>query len=101
MSLLNTIRRLLGKKKNSISRSVMKQMVLSGETLTIHTSKLGGSRIRRDVFAVVGPTGNMDYDYSAKGYIVLYDETAGGYRTFVWNNITKITDSKGVEYIVQ
>lgn len=101
MSLLDTIRRLLGKKKNSISRAVMKQMVLSGDTLTIHTSKLGGTKIRRDVFAVPGPTGNMDYNYSAKGYIVLYDETRGGYRTFVWNNITKITDSKGVEYIVQ
>jgi hypothetical protein len=103
MTILDVIRRLLGggDSKATISREVMKQMILSGDNLTIHTEKLGGRKIKRDVFATPGPTGNMNYNYSSLGYMVLYDETAGGFRTFILRNITKVVDSTGKEFIVK
>ena len=103
--LLAVIRRLLGtgssKKENKISRQLMKIMILSGDTFTVHTSKLSGAKMKRTMFAVNGPTGNMDYNYSAKGYMILFDFTKGGYRTVVLDKITKLVDELGNVYVVQ
>jgi hypothetical protein len=102
---LAVIRRLLGttgsKKETKISRALMKMMLLSGDTFTIHTSKLSGAKMKRTMFAVEGPTGNVDYNYSAKGYMILYDFTKLGYRTVVLNKITKLVDELGNVYVVQ
>jgi hypothetical protein len=105
MTLLEVIRKLIGKNptntKQFIDRNQMRQMLMSGDTFTIHTSKLDGSKVVREVYTVEGPTGNIDYNYESKGYMVFFDETKGDYRTFIFKNITKIVDSKNNEYNIR
>lgn len=55
----------------------------------------------RDVFTFNGPSRNpgVPYNYNALGYMIMYDMTIGEYRTFVYDNITKL-ELNGVTYKV-
>lgn len=55
----------------------------------------------RDVFTFNGPSRNpgVPYNYNALGYMIMYDMTLGEYRTFVYDNITKL-ELNGVTYKV-
>lgn len=53
----------------------------------------------RDVFTFNGPSRNpgVSYNYNALGYMIMYDMGKGDYRTFVYDNITKL-ELNGVTY---
>jgi hypothetical protein len=57
-----------------------------GETLE------GDSYDGREVFTFFGPSRNpgVAYNYNAMGYMIMYDMNKGDYRTFVYDNITKL-----------
>ena len=87
--------------ENEISRSQVKDMILDWYTpLKIYTRKLDGTRMVRDMFSVQGPSGNVKYDYSAKGYMIMYDSDKIGFRTIVLKNVYKI-EKEGKTYLVR
>jgi hypothetical protein len=53
----------------------------------------------REVFTFNGPSRNpgVPYNYNAYGYMIMYDMSKGDYRTFVYDNITKL-ELNGVTY---
>lgn len=57
-----------------------------GETLE------GDSYDGREVFTFFGPSRNpgVAYNYNAMGYMIMFDMGKGDYRTFVYDNITKL-----------
>jgi hypothetical protein len=88
-------------KATEITRSEMEEMVLTwNEPFRIYTRKLDGTRMVRDMFSFAGPSGNVNYDYAAEGYMILYDLERDGYRTIVFDNVYKITKF-GTTYIVK
>ena len=56
----------------------------------------------REVFTFNGPSRNpgVGYNYNALGYMIMYDMRKGDYRTFVYDNITKL-ELNGIVYNVQ
>jgi hypothetical protein len=66
-----------------------------GETLE------GDTYSGREVFTFTGPSRNpgVPYNYNALGYMIMYDMNKGDYRTFVYDNITKL-ELNGVTYKV-
>lgn len=97
----NVTKRLHKFADNEISFDEMKEMVLDKYTpLKIYTTKLDGKRMVRDMFTVEGPSGNVNYNYSAKGYMILYDSDKVGFRTIVFKNVYKI-EKEGKTYIVR
>jgi hypothetical protein len=49
----------------------------------------------REVFTFIGPARNgrqyaVGYNYNLDGYMIMYDMGKGDYRTFVYDNITKL-----------
>jgi len=64
-----------------------------GETLE------GDTYSGRDVFTFNGPSRNpgVPYNYNALGYMIMYDMGIGDYRTFVYDNITKL-ELNGITY---
>lgn len=102
MSLLDTIRRLLGVSgTKTMSRRLAIEMVMSGEDVTVWTEKLNGRNIKRDVYTVDGPTGNFPWDYKSKNMMVVWDNTKMGYRVIRLDKIYKIKAEDGIEYLVQ
>jgi hypothetical protein len=78
-------------KNTEISRREMIQMTLDYyEPFKIFSTKLDGTRIVREMFSVVGPSGNAKYDYEALGYMVFFDADSGGFRTIVYDNVYKL-----------
>ena len=67
-----------------------------GETLD------GEKYVGREVFTFNGPSRSpgVGYNYNALGYMIFYAMDAGGYRTFVYDLITKI-ELFGVTYKVK
>ena len=57
-----------------------------GETLE------GDTYSGREVFTFNGPSRNpgVPCNYNALGYMIMYDMSKGDYRTFVYDNITKL-----------
>jgi hypothetical protein len=53
----------------------------------------------REVFTFNGPSRNpgVPYNYNAYGYMIMYCMKTGDYRTFVYDNITKL-ELNGVTY---
>jgi|TARA_B110000259_G_C13833301_1_gene329603 hypothetical protein len=97
----NVTRKLHKFAENEISFSEMKEMVLDLYTpMKIYTRRLDGSRYIGDMFTVAGPSGNVDYDYEAKGYMIVYNSDAVGFRTIVFKNVYKI-EKEGVTYMVR
>jgi hypothetical protein len=79
----------------------MKEMVLDWyEPMKIYTRKLDGTRMIREMFTFAGPSGNVKYDYDARGYMILQDIDKGGFRTIVFRNVYRI-DKGGKTYIVK
>jgi hypothetical protein len=88
-------------KATEISRAEMEDIVLTwNEPFKIYTRKLDGTRMVREMFSVSGPSGNVKYDYEAKGYMILYDLDRDDFRTIVFDNVYKITKF-GVTYIIK
>ena len=87
--------------ENEISRSELKDFILDWYTpMKIYTRKLDGTRMVRDMFTVQGPSGNVKYDYDAKGYMICYDSDKIGFRTIVLKNVYKI-EKEGQTYLVR
>ena len=55
----------------------------------------------REVFTFNGPSRSpgVGYNYNALGYMIMYDMNKGDYRTFVYDNITKL-EMNGITYKV-
>jgi hypothetical protein len=55
----------------------------------------------REVFTFNGPSRSpgVPYNYNALGYMIMYDMNKGDYRTFVYDNITKL-EINGITYNV-
>jgi hypothetical protein len=65
-------------------------------------STLEGDRYSgREVFTFNGPSRSpgVPYNYNALGYMIMYDMNKGDYRTFVYDNITKL-ELNGITYNV-
>jgi hypothetical protein len=59
----------------------------------------GDSYSGREVFTFDGPSRSpgVGYNYNALGYMIMYDMNKGDYRTFVYDNITKL-EMNGITY---
>jgi hypothetical protein len=53
----------------------------------------------REVFTFNGPSRSpgVPYNYNARGYMIMFDMNKGDYRTFVYDNITKL-ELNGITY---
>lgn len=63
-------------------------------------STLEGDRYAgREVFTFNGPSRSpgVGYNYNARGYMIMFDMNKGDYRTFVYDNITKL-ELNGITY---
>jgi hypothetical protein len=92
------------KSREFITLSQLKEMLTTWYTpFKLYTTKLNGAnRYYREAFTVAGPSGRANYNYQAKGYMVVYDDTNKGFRTVVYNNIEKITDvNANITYYVR
>ena len=87
--------------ENDITLDEAKEMILDWYTpMKVYTRKLDGTRMVRDMFSVQGPSGNVKYDYDAKGYMIMYDSDKIGFRTIVLKNVYRI-DKEGRTYLVR
>ena len=87
--------------QTEISRSRMIQMTLDYyEPFKIYTFKLDGTRMVREMFSVAGPSGNVKYDYEARGYMIFFDSDKTGFRTVVYDNVYKL-EMGGRTYLVR
>jgi hypothetical protein len=87
--------------QTEISRSRMIQMTLDYyEPFKIYTFKLDGTRMVREMFSVAGPSGNVKYDYAARGYMIFFDSDKTGFRTVVYDNVYKL-EMGGRTYLVR
>lgn len=61
----------------------------------------GDTYTGREVFTFTGPSRSpgVAYNYNAMGYMIMYDMSKGDYRTFVYDNISKL-ELNGVTYEV-
>ena len=86
--------------RNYISFDEMKDMVLDWyEPMKIYTTKKDGTRMIREMYTVAGPSGNMKYNYQAKGYMILYDIDKGGFRTIIFKNVYKVEKDGEVFFV--
>lgn len=77
--------------ESDISFAQMKEWVMDTyEPIKIYTTKLNGTKMTREMYTVAGPSGNVKYNYSAKGYMILYDIDKAGFRTIVFKNVYKV-----------
>jgi hypothetical protein len=91
--------------KTEISYSQMEDMLFKANgawyrEFKVFSQKLDGRYIKRNMYSVSGPSGNVKYDYYGKGYMIFYDNTKGGYRTIVLSNVTKVIRD-GVTFYVR
>lgn len=97
----NIVRKLQKFQQNILSQQEMEDMVLQWyEPFKIYTRKLDGTRMVRDQYSVAGPSGNVKYDYGARGYMIFYDIDKQGFRTVVLRNVYKI-EKDGQTYLVR
>ena len=87
--------------RTEISRKEMEEMILDEyQVFKIFSRKLDGTRMVREGFTTVGPSGNAVYNYQAKGYMVFQDLDNNGWRTVVLDNVYKI-EKEGRTYLVR
>jgi hypothetical protein len=87
--------------QTQISRAEMLEMILDWyEPMKIFTRKLDGTRMTREMYSVAGPSGNVKYDYEAKGYMIVFDAGKLGFRTIVLKNVYKIQKG-GRTYLIK
>lgn len=97
----NVARKLHKFAENDITLDEAKDMILDWYTpMKVYTRKLDGTRMVRDMFSVQGPSGNVKYNYDAKGYMIMYDSDKIGFRTIVLKNVYRI-DKEGTTYLVR
>ena len=82
-------------KEETISVRRLRNLTLANKNVPfrIWGSTLEGDTYSgREVFTFEGPSRNpgVGYNYNAKGYMIMYDMNKGDYRTFVYDNITKL-----------
>jgi hypothetical protein len=88
-------------KNTEISRDEMIAMTLDYyEPFKIYSFKLDGTRMIREMFSVVGTSGNVRYNYAAKGYMIFYDADKTGFRTIVYRNVYKL-EMGGKTYLIK
>ena len=82
------------RKREFISLSELKDMVLTwNKPYRLYTTKLSGAnRYYSEAFTVPGPSGRALYDYSSRGYMIVFDNVKNAFRTIVWNKVEKVTD---------
>ena len=84
-----------------ISQREAEDMILDWyEEMKIYTRKLDGRRMVREMYSVAGPSGNVNYNYGAKGYMIMFDTDKMGFRTIVLRNVYKI-EKNNRTYIVR
>jgi hypothetical protein len=87
--------------QTQISRAQMEEMILDWyEPMKIFTTKLDGTRMIREMYTVAGPSGNVKYNYAAKGYMIVFDADKLGFRTIVLRNVYKI-ERGGRTYLIK
>jgi hypothetical protein len=87
--------------QTEISRSEMIQLTLDlYQPFKIFSTKLDGTRMVREMYSFDGPSGNVRYNYQAKGYMIFFDATKGGFRTIVYRNVYKL-EMDGKTYLVR
>ena len=87
--------------QTQISRAQMEEMILDWyEPMKIFTTKLDGTRMIREMYSVAGPSGNVKYNYEAKGYMIVFDADKLGFRTIVLRNVYKI-ERGGRTYLIK
>jgi len=82
-------------KEQTISVRRLRNLTLANKNVPF---KIWGSTLEgdtysgREVFTFEGPSRNpgVGYNYNALGYMIMYDMNKGDYRTFVYDNITKL-----------
>ncbi len=82
-------------KEETISVKRLRNLTLANKNVPF---KIWGSTLEgdtysgREVFTFEGPSRNpgVGYNYNALGYMIMYDMNKGDYRTFVYDNITKL-----------
>ena len=82
-------------KEETISVRRLRNLTLANKNVPfrIWGSTLEGDTYSgREVFTFEGPSRNpgVGYNYNALGYMIMYDMNKGDYRTFVYDNITKL-----------
>ena len=91
-------------KPQNISVRRLRSLTLANKNVPF---KIWGSTLEgdvysgREVFTFNGPSRNpgVPYNYNAKGYMIMYDMNKGDYRTFVYDNITRL-ELNGITYNV-
>lgn len=97
----SVLRKLQKFSESDITLAEAKDMILDWYTpMKIYTRKLDGKRMVRDMFSVQGPSGNVKYNYDARGYMIMYDSDKVGFRTIVLKNVYKI-EKEGRTYLVR
>jgi hypothetical protein len=87
--------------QTEISRSEMIELTLDYyEPFKIFSRKLDGTRMIREMYSFAGPSGNVRYNYAAKGYMIFYDADKAGFRTIVYRNVYKL-EMGGRTYLVR
>lgn len=87
-----------------ISTRRLRTLTLTNKNTTF---KIWGSTLEgdtyagREVFTFAGPSRDpgVGYNYNADGYMIMYDMSKGDYRTFVYDNITKL-ELNGITYTI-
>ena len=88
-------------KATEITRSEMSEMMLNWyEPFKVFTTKLDGTRMVRQMYSVSGPSGDVNYDYQAKGYMIFFDLERDDFRTVVMDNVYKVTKF-GKTYLIK
>jgi hypothetical protein len=82
-------------KEETISVRRLRSLTLANKNTPFKiwgTTLEGDSYDGRDVFTFFGPSRSpgVAYNYNAMGYMIMYDMGKGDYRTFVYDNITKL-----------
>jgi len=84
--------------RNEISFSEMKDLVMSGDIMTIYATKKSGANMVREMYLIAGtPSGRAmgGFQYWKKGYMIMWDFTKNGYRTIIFKNIDKVKTFEG------
>lgn len=92
-------------KRTEISFREMKDMVMSGDVMTIYATKKDGSNMVREMYLIAGtPSGRGmgGFPYWRRGYMVMWDFGKSNYRTIIFRNIEKIKTYEGkILYVKQ
>ena len=87
-------------KRISVRRLRTLTLINKNTPMKIWGTTIKGERYAgREVFTFTGPSRSpgVGYNYNAKGYMIFFDMNKGGYRTFIYDKITKF-ELNGITY---